>query len=355
MSKIHIVYYISDEGASHMARSAVVAEELLLAMPNLHITFVHRSMIRYLKRRFFKWKDRVAFRSLPFHLNYVYEKNHFTIDQVKMAEHFDIYKLNWSMMHAEETAFLKELKPHLVLSDIEAVAFSAADEAGVYSIGMSHVTWHSVMTEVLMKKATFLRDAYEKMDVWIALPGGNEPSWGNDKKFDLGWFATPTHLQRVRKLRRRWKLFGQSTKLIFIDFGDQSNHWSIPETWVSESTMFIVSSGLMTGSPYVIPVPRFEPNPQDYLAAADWMIARPNWSLVANAVLSNTPVRLVGHSERYEERQLCANIERNQFGETHLINHLKDIQRLPLSQPLRTTAHVENELPKLISILLSFV
>ncbi|TDQ43020.1 hypothetical protein [Aureibacillus halotolerans] len=345
----HVVFYISDTDSRHAMRDVVLIEALFSKHSELHITIVHTAERRYLSRRLYPYRDRLTFRTLECQFGYRYQLDGWTLSESKMTEDFETLCFEWPELLANETAFLRDSEARLVVSDIEPVAFPAAHAAGIPSIGLSNFTWSTVYEDLFGKNSTLLEDAYGHMDCWIRLEGHHEPAWGRDQTVNAGWFGATENTKRIRRLRRRWMAHEEKKQIAYIDLGTKEDEFKLPAEWTNrQDTMFVVSSGMMTGSANVVPVPKFEKNPQDYIAASDWVFTRPNWTTVSTAVLAGIPLRLVGQTAMYDVRHLCATVELSYLGETHLVRDWSEMNEVPFTVPERKKEMIPNQLPLII-------
>ncbi|TDQ43003.1 hypothetical protein [Aureibacillus halotolerans] len=345
----HIVYYVSDQGGVHARRSVVLINALLEADLQLCVTIVVSESDRYIRRRLYMFKERIVFRTIPMTIGYVTADNGFDYDLWKMKERLAEYQEVWPALWQTEAAYLKECRPALVISDIDPVALQAASIAKVPSIGISHHTWFSTFRDMGFEQLDFMQNAYESMTHWIGLAGNNEKDWGRESSQQIVWFGKCINDKRVRRLRKRWLSKTDKKQIVFIGLGDEVGHVKLPTQWAKmENAVFVVSSGRLTGDANVVPVPKFERFPEDYIAASDWMICEPRWNLVADAVLAGVPSRLIGREQVAEDRQLCQLIEAEHLGKGHLITSWNQFAEEPFTAPPRRISECDNQLPELL-------
>ncbi|TDQ37740.1 hypothetical protein [Aureibacillus halotolerans] len=350
----HFVYYLSENSEVHARRGAIIIDALLERSSQCTITVVHGNMLALLERQLGHWGERVSFRLYRDGLSYKYGKDGFTIDVVEMRETYMAFSEKFPELVEQEAAFLKEVGADVVISDIEAVAFPAAKDAGIRSIGISNFTWHTVYSDLVIEDAGVLADAYEQMDKWFVLAGGHrEPAWGD--RVNAGWFGAPTQEKRIKSLRKRWFGTHPNKQVVYVNFGELMRDQRLPEEWTKhKDTLFVVSSGFLTGSENIVPVPRKELHPQDYLAACDWAMTVPDWQTVSNAVLSHVPMRLLGHANAIDDVRLntvCVNAE---YGSTHLIESTQGINDIPFVAPHYKHREVTNRLKDIIDNILEY-
>ncbi|NGP45622.1 hypothetical protein G4V62_11890 [Bacillaceae bacterium SIJ1] len=346
----HLVYYVS-VGKAHMKRCALILEALLHSHDEIHVTIVYCEGIRYLRRRLSRFKNKIHYRQLPIALNYIFYSNELRVNVMQTQEQLLAYKDDWEKLIAHERHYLMTNEAHFVFSDIEPVAFPAAQQAGVRSAGMGHFTWYTLMMEWFPEESLFLKQAYEQMDQWIALAGHKEPNWGNVGSCTLDWFTGEINIKRVRRMRKKWLQQTGNDRVAFVGLEKDLGNIRLPQTWSNEKTVIVVSSGSVTGNTNVVPIPTFERFPQEFMAACDLAIMRPSWDTIAEAAVTGKPIRVAVQHKLPEERGLREAVKHFGLGETVIIDSTQDIFDLPLKLPVRAGVTATNQLPRVLTLL----
>jgi UDP:flavonoid glycosyltransferase YjiC (YdhE family) len=147
-----LVFYVTGHGYGHATRAAALAEALLRFRPSLKL------MIRSQAP---SWIFRETAPGVDFSLGGgdtgMVQKDAFTIDLDASLELQRAFGRRWPAAVSEEAAWLKAGGARLVVGDIPPLAFAAAAEAGVPSIGVANFCWDWIF------------EPYEKIDLrWAA-------------------------------------------------------------------------------------------------------------------------------------------------------------------------------------------
>jgi len=104
------------------------------------------------------------------------QRDALVIDEGATAEQCRAFAARWDELVASEARWLREAGAALVMGDIPALAFAAADAAGVPSVALGNFSWDWIYDHLagrepaLGEAATLAREAYGKADLLLRLP-----------------------------------------------------------------------------------------------------------------------------------------------------------------------------------------
>lgn len=171
------------------------------------------------------------------------------------------------------------------------------------SIGISNFTWYTAYTQFLLEdERRHFFDCYHHIDYFFALAGSSEPSWGRKGNKTFGFFARAPHREAVHQIRAALNPDGHKTIVFFglgmkIDVGDMASY----KIWDSKNCVFIVSSNTAVEKPNIYKIPYDDTESQNYIAASDFVISKPGWGTVAEAVSFHKPLILVTRDNMQED------------------------------------------------------
>jgi L-arabinokinase len=248
---------------------------------------------------------------------------------------------------AEEAAALRRDGATLVVTDAAALPCAAAAAAGIPAVILSNFTWDWIYEEFLddyPESAAIIdwqRDCYRQAGLALRLPfyGPMPVASVIDLPMIARHSSTPAALVRSR--------LGVTVDqhLALLSFGGFGLHGAsldglaqLPD-WV-----FLAESALAEGHRYLRPLPAGVPYP-DLVNAADVVITKPGYGIVAECLAHRTPVIYTSRGNFREQSQLIAGLQR--YGRTVAIDneqlrlgnlHEALAQLLTLPRPVETLA-----------------
>jgi len=284
-----IAYYITAHGYGHTARSVPVIQALKRVCPDISIHI--RSAT---PRRFF---DNLGF-PVFYHRGSVdvgfLQKDSLEMDvagtiQACQALHEQIPRLI-----EEELAFIRRESVEMILGDIPPLCFEVAARASLPSIAITNFTWDWIYRSYLDDRRSFLpliremEGFYRKATLALCLP----------YCCDLDVFAervpipmiVRTSLLSKEEARRRFEL-PLSAKIVLVSFGGYGLERMPWERLERLGDFFFVSTAAATkkGKNYLI-LPEALPDYVDLVRAADGVISKPGYGIVADVIARRTPI-----------------------------------------------------------------
>jgi UDP-N-acetylglucosamine transferase subunit ALG13 len=298
-----IAYYSSDYGFGHAARSVALIRNLLAMEEDVKMIICHSFALHFL-RESLKGENRVTFRTIETDIGYVLQKDSIEPDIEKLNAKYKKYVQKWNFLIEQERDFLQTNKVDLVISDISAFPFEAAYTLGIPSLGISNFTWHTAYQGLIASSLLEpLKEAYEKMTYFFSLAGSKEPNWGMKGTKQFGFFARKVDGHEANKIRKLVNPTGEQL-IVFFGLGMKIDIEQLERLpiWDSPNCNFIVSSNVQVNRPNVFSIPKDYIESQNYIAAADFVISKPGWGIVSEAVCNRKPLLILDRQTMKEDQ-----------------------------------------------------
>lgn len=311
-----IAYYISDYGYGHATRSIAVIRALLADAGQSYqvivcsseriLGFMQASLVGYLKY--------VQYRQCTSDVGYVIQPDSIEPDLVAFQTKYLQYVESISYEAATEADFLQTARVNLVISDISPIAFVAAKQAEVTSIGVSNFTWYTAYTEMIDHSALRpLYEAYAAMNYFVRLEGADEPDWGIAGSAQADFFCRDVDLVEVSRILQAINPDAKKRVVYFgIGMSIHVQQLSALKLWEDDTSVFIVSSNMYVKHRNVFAIPASYTESQNYVAASDLVISKPGWSTVGEAVALRKPLLLL-HRSKMKEDENTVRALRNRY------------------------------------------
>lgn len=167
-----IVAYVSGHGWGHATRTAEVLRVLREFEPRVELAIVSsapEALFRETIPGVFAYRNLVCDVGLA-------QKNALVIDEAETLARWHVFEDGWASWVASEARWLRELGARLVLADIPPLAFEAAAQAGVRSVGLANFSWDWIYEHLSRRHAGFAEPAaraaaaYRKAQLLLQLP-----------------------------------------------------------------------------------------------------------------------------------------------------------------------------------------
>lgn len=310
-----IAYYISDYGFGHATRSLAIIQELLRQSHEVEVTICH-TYAKDLLVSTLKESSQVKFRFAQTDIGYFLKEDTIQPDIKKLISEYNYYMEKWSDFIDREKHFLMKENIDLVISDISPIAFEAAYQADIMSIGISNFTWYtayqSLIDEVDLQA---LVKAYNKMTYFFTLAGSNEPTWSRHV-INFNFFSRDIDNDEVNRIRDKLNPNGNKI-LIYFGLGmkiDVKSLHSLP-LWDSPNSVFITSSNTMVNKPNVYQIPSDYTETHNMIAATDLAISKAGWGTVSEAVNGATPLLIIERGCMKEDQNTTNFILHHKLGQ----------------------------------------
>lgn len=286
---VPIAYYISGHGYGHGARSCQVMASLKKSLPEMAL---------HLRTTAPSW----LFQDLPFSV--FYERRLVDVGvvqedclQLKLDETVrgcrDFHERLPDFME-EERSFIAKHGIRLVVGDIPPVCFAVAQAAGLPSVAIGNFSWDWIYRAYLSEFPSLrphveeMEGFYRKATLALALP----------LACDLGVFPrqksipliTRTSALDRREARKRWNLPDQAP-VVLLSFGGLGLKRFPWERLRSSKRFFFIATGGDPGRDgNLVVLPEVVPHYEDLMRAADAVVSKPGYGVVADAVSHRVPI-----------------------------------------------------------------
>jgi len=306
---IPIAYYISGHGYGHGARSCQVMLSLKKSCPELEL---------HLRTTVPHW----LFQDLPFPASY--ERRAVDVGvvqedclQLKIEETFRGCRNFHDRLPdfiEEELGFIARHKIRLVVGDIPPVCFEIARAAGLPSVAIGNFSWDWIYRAYLPEFPSFLslieemEGFYRKATLALSLPFS----------CDLGIFPHQKPIPLITRVstldrieaRKRWSL-PATAPVILLSFGGLGlKRFPWARLLGSKSFFFVTTGGDPRKDDNLLVLPDVVPHYEDLMRAADAVVSKPGYGVVADAISHQVPILYTAREDFPEYPFLVEAIER---------------------------------------------
>ncbi len=282
-----VVAYISAHGFGHWAQMA----------PVLRALHAHDAGIRIVLRTALPGTILEARGGFPFELvegqvdvgviqrDAVNEDIPATVAAVEQFHH------NWAERVGKEVRFLHKIGADLVLSDIAPLAFAAAAEAGMPSIGIASIDWHAIYTPLFPETHPILDQisvAHRACNLLLRLPL-DMPMPSFPRQRPIGLIAGKSRISR-QELRRRLG-YTDEDRLALVMFGGSGvPAFRIEALAKMRDWRFMMPS--LPDGPVPTNVLAVPPgwDMLDLIAASDAIVCKPGYGIISEAWMAGRPL-----------------------------------------------------------------
>ncbi len=283
-----IVAYVSGHGFGHATRTAEVLRCVRELKAETSITIVSAAPEALFRRAI---PGPFTFRRLDCDVGLV-QKDALTIDEGATVERWRAFAGGLPDLVDTEWRFLRHVRAKVVLGDIPSMAFQAAHEAGVASLGLANFSWDWIYRH-MEKRQPKLRDAaarcaehYSRAGLLLRLPFAGEMR-AFPRLEDIPLVARAPRLKRA-EARRLLGLGGETALL--LSFGG----FGLPNLDVSalarlSSFVFLTSDRPRGAAPNLrlLDAGALEAQGlgyEDVVGAVDVVITKPGYGIVSDAI-----------------------------------------------------------------------
>ena len=300
-----LVYYISEYGYGHAARSIAIIRALLDRNESLRIVICHEFANAFLKDSLQEYGERVLFHKVKTDVGYVLKEGTLELDQIKINRMYRQYKHSFPDLVKNECLYLQSFSPCGIISDISPLAFAVGETLGIRTVGISNFTWAGACKDVLESDIyTWLLVQYVKADFFYRLPGFDEEL---DVPYqNVGFFSRKVDIAEVKRLKQAYNIKPEET-IVFMAIGmkidlEELSDWSL---WNQEHCRFILSSNMKVNHPNVIHIPVDYTESQNFVALADVVITKAGWGTVGEAVANSKRLIIINRDMKEDQSTLA--------------------------------------------------
>ena len=286
--------YISGHGFGHTVRTGQVLRAVRARRPGLALTIVTSTDETVCRRAA---GDPVTVRPTRLDVGVV-QGDALTLDERATADAWEALHRDYDARVASEARWLRESGAALVLADIPPIAFDAAAEAGLPSVGLSNFSWDWIYRHLARREprlahaAADAARAYARADLLLELPfAGDLSAFPRRERIPLV-ARRSTHTRAAA--RRSIGLEG-GWPVVLITFGgigipgfDLGALSALPEfiflategeASAANVRRIAVAALAQAGLDYV-----------DLVAAADVVVTKPGYGIVSDAIACRTRI-----------------------------------------------------------------
>lgn len=285
-----LVAYVSGHGYGHSTRTGEVLRCLREREPRLRLAVATSAPERLYRQAI---PGPFLFRSLECDVG-LSQRDALTIDEAGSLERWRGFSAGLAERIAAEAAWLRDVEAKLVLGDIPPLAFAAAAEAGVPSVGLGNFSWDWIYGHLAGRHAGFeeaaraAAEAYGLADLLLELPFAGDLS-AFRRRERVGLVA---RRPRVSRAEARERLSLPAARLaVLLSFGGFGLDGFDPSVLRPLEGAYRFFGGDVgwdamesLGLAY-----------QDLVGAADVVVSKPGYGIVSDAIGAGT--RLV-YTER---------------------------------------------------------
>ena len=288
-----IIYYITGHGFGHAVRSTQVIRSLKKARPDLRIHV------------------RTTAPSWLFHNSVIYHRQSIDVgirqqDSLSMAlaETLGACRAlhhSFPRLIDREVQFIKSEQIKLVIGDVPPLCFEIAAGASVPSVAITNFTWDVIYRAYLREYPDFLpvveeiESFYSKAGLALTLP---YPCDMNifPRREPIPWVTRVSSLSKAQA-RTKFK-FSASATIILLSFGGLGLDRLPWEPLRQLGEYFFVATGktVMSDGNLLI-LPDEQPQYEDLVRAADAIVTKPGYGIVADAIAHQLPMLYTDRGE----------------------------------------------------------
>ncbi|MGE5820920.1 MAG: glycosyltransferase family protein [Deltaproteobacteria bacterium] len=305
-----IVYYISGHGYGHAVRSSQVIEALKQASPKLDI---------YVRTTAPEWLfPPVTYLHRAIDVGVV-QKDSLSMDLAATLKACQHLHQRAPEIVAEELGYINRSEVRLILGDIPPLCFEIATRANIPSIAITNFTWDFIYRAYLKQYPDFLplgaqmQRCYSQASLALALPYSCKLDVF-PRREEIPWIARVSPLSRD-EARQKFSL-PRSAAIVLLSFGGLGfNHLRWEELKKASEYYFVASGKVMRENGNLRIVPDAQRNYADLIRAADVIVTKPGYGIVADAISHQVPVLYTDrgefpeHPKLVEALQACATAE----------------------------------------------
>lgn len=284
-----IVYYISGHGYGHAVRSKQVIQSLKKACPELEIR-VRTTAPKWLL-------DDPIFSVSHFHQAIdvgIVQTDSLQMELGQTWRACQALHCRIPQVVERELAFISQHDVRLILGDIPPLCFEIAARASIPSVAVSNFSWNWIYRAFLKIYPNFLplieemETFYRKATLALALPYP-----GNMEVFPrrdlIPWIARTSSLTK-EEARKRFGL-PQSGSVVLLSFGGVGLK-RLPRDRLKELSnfFFIVTGGSKKQEGNLLTLPDAQRNYEDLIRAADVIVTKPGYGIVADIIAHQVPI-----------------------------------------------------------------
>ena len=284
-----IAYYITGHGYGHAVRSNCVVQALGRAEPGLRI-HVRSTAPQWL---FSRSQAQVSYSRRMVDVG-ILQEDSLEMDLGKTLVACQTFHARALRLIEEEIRFIKTHDIRLILGDIPPIAFEIAFRASIPSVAITNFTWDWIYRTYLAAYPGFLplieemKGFYQKATIGLTLP---YPCGAEVFPFreSVPWV---TRRSNLTKAQARAKLdLPKSKTLVLLSFGGLGLE-RLPKAKLGElrDCYFAMTGKTRRREGHCITLPDTQQPYEDLVRAADVIVTKPGYGIVADVLAHQTPI-----------------------------------------------------------------
>jgi L-arabinokinase len=305
-----ILYYISGHGYGHAVRSSQVIEALKQASPELDV-HVRTTAPQWLF-------PPVAYSHTALDVGMV-QDDCLSMDLAATLKACGQIQQRAPQIIADELRYIARNKVRLILGDIPPLCFEIATRANIPSIAITNFTWDFIYRAYVEQYPDFaplaaaMERYYSQATLALALPFSCELDVF-PRQESIPWIARISALTRG-EARQKFAL-PQSAVIVLLSFGGLGLNCLPWQELTKPSPFYFVASGkALKEDGNLRIVPDAQKDYADLIRAADVIVTKPGYGIVADALSHQVPVlythrgKFAEHPKLVEALAACATAE----------------------------------------------
>lgn len=293
-----ITFYITNHGYGHASRNIPIIIRLLEKNPDLYVD-VKTDAIRcgFIKRNLENYANRIKYYDDCTEVGFILKKGTLIPDVSQMQYEIERDQARWGTYFQRETEYLRKERPQLVVADVVSWAIRAASQMRIKSLLIGNFTWDQMYRYFLDEK--YWMPYYENYKM------AERAIWYEPHASVLDGYCA--HTQQCSMVTR--KIDDKMVKaiksqcslpIVFVSYGgsmeltQEVNVEHLPY-------VFFITKGVRLAGCNVHCLPSDMINTPDYIAAADYIIAKGGWSTVAEILLQRKKCALIFRRDNPED------------------------------------------------------
>lgn len=332
-----ILYFISDHGLGHLARSIAIIREFKkeaeFFIRNSNINFIEQSLPNV--KTFVGKTDQGP----------IIEDNGISIDwkQSKFAIENWYSEINSNIKNEEE--IISKIKPDLIISDISPLPLAVSKKLSIPSMVISNFTWLDIFSQLSDFDLNPLRAIYENTSLCLQLPLSTPMSVFKNKE-RVGFVSKKPTL--TKEVVRKNLGIDESKFLIFVNLPDYFNI-----TISTEKNIQVISTGAHVNIDNLIIIKPWIEG-QNLVASSDLVVCKCGYNMISECLTNNIPFHFLFDENHPEQTAMYQKL--NSLGINSSINDWKSGKiRFDLYPNTLKFKPINNDNSKIKELILEFI
>lgn len=314
-----IVFYITNHGFGHASRNVPIIQEMLQRNSQLEIDIKSdKERCLFLDRNLKKYSNRIKYYTNCSEVGLILQDGIMLPDVDKMKENIVRDFLLWGENIEREKNYMIKEKIGLVVCDVLNWPLRAAKELGIKSVLIGNFTWSQMYKSFYSEeiwKPYFDNYKLADMALWYEIHEKSLDTYCENTK-QLSLVSRKVDEFEAKKIKEKYK-----KPIVFVSNGASAELNEVID--VNDLPYdFLITRGLNLAGENVHELPMDMINTPDYIAAADYIIAKGGWSTVAEILLQRKRCALIFRGDNpeddntrrvLEKRQHCIGIQGNEL------------------------------------------